>query len=225
MNIKVIQTVLLVIIAFIPAQILQAQLPCSNPQNQLPMIDDFTTGRYRVNLRQNDDTNVQRGAKIAGCFRLTHFIVPPDNQFNQHATLNIRRQGTLIVSSDYKVFHRLEVTYGVDAQGQNAPLNLNLRGGGYDRFRVHFDGNDLGVNFNIVVFDGSGNISSRGFNVDAGTNPFDQDFLFDDFVSNGTPADFTTIAFITLVFQSGSAMGSNDYAITSFEVANGPVVP
>ena len=225
MKTEAIQTMLSRVIPLATPQTLQARQPCDSPQNQLPMIDDFTTGIYRVKLRENDDTNIQRGANIVGCFRQTRFIVPAGNQFNQTAALEIRREGALIVNSDYKVFHRLEVVYGVDAQGRNAPLDLSLRSAGYDRFRVRFDGNDLVLNFNIVVFDGDGNISSHGFNVSPDINPFDLDLLFDDFTSNAAPADFDNIHFIALVFQSGNAVGANDYAITSLKVANDPAVP
>lgn len=223
MNIRIVKTMLCLTFVLVIAQIAQAQMPCDVPQLRLPMIDDFTTGKYRANLREGENRHVQRGANVIGCYRLTRFIVPSANPFNQTATLDIRRQGALVVSTDYKVPHRLEVKYGVDALGENAPLNLNLSGSGYDRFRVRFDANDSVVNFNIVVFTGTA-FAQLGYNVEAGNLPFDVDFPFADF-GVGTGVDFHDIDFIVLVLQSGNAIGSNDYAITSVSVAGGAAVP
>ena len=189
----------------------------------LPVIDDFTTGTYQKSLETGSDFNTQAGNPLhmAGGARRTAFIVA-GNQLHQTATMHFLNQGMLTVETGSRLFHRLEVAYGVDPYtGANKPLGLNLTP--YDRFRVHFDTNDLGLNFNIVVFfDNGSRYVSLGYNVNP--NPsglaFDQDFKFADF-SGVSGTDWAHVDYIVLVFQSASAVGGNDFAVKSLTVRNG----
>jgi hypothetical protein len=84
-----------------------------------------------------------------------------------------------VVSGGYQVYPRIELFYGVDALGQNAPLHQNLAALG-DRLRPHFDGSDGILNVNFVVFT-DGAYAIHGYNLPPNRQPFTQDFNFADF--------------------------------------------
>ena len=177
------------------------------------ILDDFSTGPYQKQLASGQDVAPQAGMMIGG-ERETVFTVcqgpcGAQNPFDQEAAFEIRpgSPSALIYSAGYKVYPRLEVAYGVAT-----PLQLDL-GSNYNRIRVNFDGSDLVVNFNILVFTGT-DYSQTGCNLAASTNPVSIDFPFADFTVG---ADFNNITAIDFIFQSGSAVGANDWAVTSFE--------
>ena len=183
------------------------------------VLDDFTTGKTKATLKSGTEEDFQNGSMIGGA-RRTNFIVAAST-FDQPASFEIPKGGPLLHNAGIKVFTRLEVSYGVDTKtGENAPLGLNLSS--YDRFRVNFDSNDLVLNFNILVFGANGGISQSGVNHIPNITATNVDFLFSSFTSNATPADFSNISFIVLIFQSGSAIGANDFAVTSFAARSGP---
>jgi hypothetical protein len=96
-------------------------------------------------------------------------------------------------------------------------MNLDLTG--YERLRVDFGGLTGGLNFNIVVEQGSnGNIAGAcGLNLaPSGENseatPFTVDFPLSAFTANsGGPVQWSDIIAIDLVFQ-----GASDLAVTKF---------
>jgi len=180
-------------------------------------LDDFSTGPYARQLSAGRDVSTQVGSMV-GLERQTFFIVcdpgpcGPANPFAQSGSFEIRTgtdvtPSALIYSAGYKVYPRLEVHYGAVT-----PLQLDL-GTNYDRIRVRFDGTDGVINFNIVVFSFSG-YSQAGCNLDASGNPVSIDFPIANFRGE---ADFTRIDDISFVFQSGTAVGGNDWAVTRFE--------
>jgi hypothetical protein len=161
------------------------------------------------------DVNTQSGLMVGGN-RETAFTVcqttpcGATNPFNQDATFQIRPgdPAALIVSAGYKSSPRLDVVYGASSS-----LGLDLTG--FDRFRVNFDGSDLVLNFNIVVFTPTG-WRQTGCNLDPILNPLSIDFPFADFTGPGA-SEFTSLSGIDFIFQSGSAVGANDFAVRSFE--------
>ena len=185
------------------------------------MLDNFSTGAYHKQLVSGTDLNLQSGSMIGGNRETVFFVcLPPcglSNPFAQPTSFQIR-PGTkiappaLIHSAGYKVGPRLDVQYG-----STAPLNLNLSAT-YDRIRVTFDASDLFVNFNILVFTG-GLYSQLGCNLAAGTNPFTVDYPFASFTpgSGTSGADFSNLTVIDFIFQTSSAIGANDWAVTSFQ--------
>ena len=181
-------------------------------------IDDFQTGGYAASIGSGDDTAVQAGSMLGG-YRLTHLIVGSGaaNVFARPGALDIREGQPLVVDGGYRVHPRLEIGYGFDADGQPAPLNEDLTKLG-DRFVLHFEGSDRGLNVNIVVFTASG-WASMGYNLDPSDAAFTRDFLFSDFTSF-TAVDWKDIDHIVLVVQSGSAIGSTDWALSKIEVAS-----
>jgi hypothetical protein len=200
---------------FLAAVLLMAVVAPFSAQAQNLTIDNFSTAPYKKQLMSGSDQHTQAGTMLGGS-RYTDFVVceptPCHTAFNQPGSFQIRpdRRGTsaLIHSAGYKVYPRLVVEYGAAN-----PLQLNLSGS-YDRLRVNFDGSDQVVNFNIVVFSPSGYYQS-GCNLDLGTNPVSVDFPLADFSNSG--GDFTNVSTIAYVMQTGSAVGANDWAITSFE--------
>lgn len=182
------------------------------------ILDDFTTGRYRKHLRCGGDSAFQNGTMIGGV-RNTSFLVPCGggaNPFEQSASLEISKGGPLAVDSGIRVFHRLEVIYGLAKGDVFTPLSLDVSG--FDRLRVRFDSNDLVLNFNVVVLmrDGTARVQA-GCNIEPHTLPFNVDLRFaSDFVTQlGTP-DWSDVDAIDIIFQSGSAIGANDFAVTAF---------
>lgn len=176
------------------------------------VIDDFSSGAHKAALKSGVDRQIHEGSMV-GSKRLVNFIVPENNQYDQLGMFQIRPPGgVLIVSSGYKTFHRIEMAYGVvDLEGHVEPLHLDLSG--YDSIQVDFDGNDRGVNFNIVLFSTNGGRAHLGQNITARDLPFTVDFPLADFAPVGD-FDISDLSVITIVSQSGSAIGSNDYALT-----------
>lgn len=184
------------------------------------LIDDFSTGRVRINLRSGESTRIQTGTMVGGS-RHTSLFVPDaggHNPYRQLGSLEISRGGPLVVSLGFKVGQRAEVVYGL-----GHPLDLNLLASNAcgstpcGRFRVHFDGSDAGLNFNMQVRTEGGSYSQAGYNLPANYAPFVVDFPFADFLVGG--ASFNDIDSIVLILQSDSFIGSNDYAITLVEAA------
>jgi hypothetical protein len=190
-------------------------------------IDDFTTGADSLPLKTpGTSAQVTQTGTMLGSVRGTAFeIVPNGNPFLQPAEVDID-QGSgipLVMTTGLKTFWRLEMEYGVDLKFAAYPLNYFPTG--CDRFRVTFDSASQTVNFNVVVFYGPdyGHHAQDGINLDPSpyTYPFCVDFLFSNFapgIPNDTP-DFAGkgILSIDFVFQSGSAIGGNEFAITKIE--------
>lgn len=195
-------------------------LPATAGAQTVKVLDDFKTGPQWSVLFTGNDLRVQAGSMVGG-FRRTNFIVIP-NPVVHPGIMQVRSGGPLIVSAGYKVSHRLEVFYGVDGAGANAPLNLDLSA--YDRLVVDFDGSDAGVNFNIVIWWASGALyAAQGINLAASSVPFSVQLPFDRFTPGipGMLPTFNDIDYIAVIAQSGSAIGANDYAITTLR-AVGP---
>jgi hypothetical protein len=184
------------------------------------VLDDFKTGPKVSFLFTGSDAAPQAGSMVGGV-RWTNFRVIPA-PVAHGGLFQIQAGGPLIVSTGYKVAHRLDVVYGFDAGGANAPLNLDL--GAYDRLVVDFDGSDTGVNFNIVMFWASGiYYAIQGFNLSASNVPFSVSFPFANFAPGvpGIPLDVHDIDYIVVIAQTGSPIGANDYAIKTLK-AVGP---
>ena len=181
-------------------------------------IDNFTTGKYHVNLRSGDNAGdpdkIQSGLMLGG-FRLVNFILgtpsQSNNPYRQDGELSIRL-GRFILSDGFKVFPRVEIFYGVDA---TAPLHSDLSA--YDHFRVRFEALDDGLNFNMQVLAGNNPVVAQsGINLVRSGNAFNVDLPFSSFAPNSGPApDFSDVHYIDLILQAGNDLGSNDLAIHS----------
>ncbi len=189
---------------------------------QCQVIDDFTSGKVRASLRTPNtfSTDIKPGSMLGG-IRETVFLIG-GNQFLQPAEMDIDKGGPLVVTMGVREYFRLDVEYGVDKNGVFTPLGYYPTG--CDRFRVTFDSASLVLNFNILVFQGPLNpYFQDGLNLDpipfAG-NPFCVDFLFSNFRNPlMVTQDFAGqgINAIDFIFQTGSVIGANAFAITKFE--------
>jgi hypothetical protein len=195
---------------------------------QCLVIDNFTTGKYKVQLsapnatttNYSDPNNIQTGNMLGGS-RETAFEVS-GNPFGQVGELSVANHPALVIGTGVRQFFRLDLDYG---QSLTAPLNYFPSG--CDRFRVSFNSSSQqGLNFNIVVWQHGGPGYSLGINVfptPAG-QPFCVDFPFSRFVTNAgaIPPDFPDkgVDSIDLVLQSGAAVGANAFAMTKVETVS-----
>jgi len=192
------------------------------------VIDNFTQGKYRVRFDTasnnfTDSKRAQTGNNILGGVRNPFFLYAPNPSFGLIGELVVARDGApLAVSMGPRAFFRLDLMYGLDANTPPMSAPLGYFPTGCDRFRVGFDSNSRVLNFNVEVFQTNGQIFLVGLNLvpnDTGL-PFCVDFPFANFVTNvGPPQQFATngIGGIDVIFQSGSAIGANDFAVTKFE--------
>jgi hypothetical protein len=182
-----------------------------------------------VELLSGSERTTQTGSMLGGD-RVTNFNIPiaptnpNNNPYGLPGTLDIlpNQSPLLVVSTGYKLFHGLQVFYGL-----NRPLDANFTC--HDRFRVHFAASDLGLNINMQVSATNMNnvVAQCGKNVPGQTTGvgFDVEFPFDCFVVNAGPRpDFHHITQVRLLVQSGSAIAANDYAISKIE-ATGSAAP
>ncbi len=196
---------------------------------QCLVIDDFTMGKYKVQLstpnattNNYSDPNRNQNGNMLGGARETAFMIA-GNPFSQVGQLSVAGSGSaLVIGSGTREFFRLDMVYG---QALNAPLGYHPNG--CDRFRVTFDSSSQqGLNFNLVVFQPGGPNYSEGINLFPTTagQPFCVDFPFGSFVTNSGPIPQSFAAkgidSIDVVLQSGAAIGANAFAITKFETVS-----
>jgi len=196
---------------------------------QCLVIDDFTTGKYKVQLstpnatttNYSDPNYIQAGAMLGGT-RETALMVS-GNPFGQMGELSVDNTNkVLVIGSGIREFFRLDLVYG---QSLTAPLRYHPTG--CDRFRVSFDSSSQqALNFNIVAYQSGGPGYSLGINVfpTATGQSFCVDFPFDKFVTNAgnIPQAFASkgIDMVDLVLQSGAAVGANAFAMTKVETVS-----
>jgi hypothetical protein len=194
-------------------------------------IDNFTTG---TNTRAEGEVicgikDVVKPGSMIGGLRFSRWLVNPNagscsfsNPFGQKASLQVKPTGGLILNSDFRVQHRLDLMYGLDSSGM-APLNLDLTEGGQpnQRIRITFNALDRMENFNIVLLMENGAKRSQcSMNINPSDQQFIVDFPLDKFKAQlGTP-NYSDVDMIDFVFQSGSAIGSGDLAVRSIAVTS-----
>lgn len=202
--------------------------PVARPQVTLltRVLDDFTTGLpdnapwvvwsgSRLETQQGNPNHL-----VGGFRRLLFNINTP--VLGQPGILDIRpgnsEHGFLVVDTGYKTFGGAQLIYGFDDQGRANPLNLNLCL--YDRFRLHFDGNDVPMGVVIVVFTNGGRGRAQGqVQLLANTNERDVDLTFDSFTAAQPlpeQPNWGDVDAIVLELNTASAVGGNDFAIHSF---------
>ncbi len=192
---------------------------------QCQVIDDFTSGPVRLSLRMPNSSQLdaEPGTMLGGV-RANSFVLPV-NQFLQPAEVDEDMGGPLVMTTGLRAFFRLDMIYGLTTTFTLNPLGYKPVG--CDRFRVTFDSASQVLNFNVQAFQAPGFTPFQdGINLDAAPfagNPFCVDFLFANFAT-GVPImqDFAGkgIDAIDFIFQSGSAIGANEFAITKIETVS-----
>ena len=205
-------------------------VPAAARANNCVTLDDFTSGPGRSTLvaPNTTDTQTQAGAMIGGA-RLTSFLIGA-NPFLQIAGMAADHPGNsgvpLVVTTGLRSGFRLDTLYGFDVN--KVPKNLNYFPTGCDRFRVTFDSASQTLNFNVVVWYNPdyGHHAQSGINLNPApfTTTFCVDFPFANFtpgIAGDTP-DFPNkgILLIDFIFQTGSAIGGNEFAIKKFETVD-----
>lgn len=186
------------------------------------VIDNFTTGSYKVELSNGSDIKYKTGSTntIVGGVRQTYFSVsqPTTGGFNRSSVLDIREGGPMIIESGLKAYFGIYLCYGYDIQGNTNSLNLKLKQRGFNRFRINLDSSDLEMGYAIQVWDKNNNRATLfgEQTMKDRYSPSYVDFPFADFESGyPNPIDWDAIDFVIVLFQSGSAIGANDFAVTS----------
>lgn len=156
-------------------------------------------------------------ANIIGGARETEFqAVPLPGDYARATTFEIPDTGLMFVESGVRSSFRVVNFYGEDINGNANPLNLQLQALGYDRFRIEFDSSDVELDYLIEVFDAQGNLALLNgvdSTADRGS-AFNADFPFANFVNGGpVPVDWNHIDGILVLFQTGNAAGSQDFAV------------
>lgn len=193
-------------------------------------IDDFTTGPGRSTLIVPNTSNAitQAGAMLGG-IRGTAFLIGA-NPFAQISGMAVDHPGNtgvpLVVTTGLRTGFRLDLVYGFDVNF--APKSLSYFPAGCDRFRVTFDSASQILNFNIVAWYNPdyGHHAQDGINLNPAPfiTPFCVDFLFANFLP-GVPGDTPDfggkgILALDFIFQTGSAIGGNEFAITKLETVD-----
>lgn len=141
------------------------------------------------------------------------------NPYNVPANLDISG-GCLKLSTGAGQFLTVDVAYGLAAGGRLQPLYesgvgdfLSMGSAIRTNFKVG-DGQDVTINYNIVIYTASGyahyaeNVHPRAF------SPTSMDFPFERFNSHpDAPADLTAVSIILFRFQTWA-----DFVIDSFEI-------
>lgn len=210
MKSKILTTIILVAAVTAAAQAVEAQL----------VIDDFKTGSYNVNLKNETVKAYQTGSGIIGGTRETSFGVQPLGGFNEPSRLHIRQNGPLILSAAYRSSWSIYLLYGVDASGQANPLNLDLSV--YNKIRLKFDGADLDISDAVQLIDWNGNRASltKAISAESSGGAFFVDYPLDEFVGVPGPIDLQHIDSIFVLLQAGTATGANDFALKSIKAIN-----
>lgn len=194
------------------------------------VIDDFKTGAFETSLSVNGARETIREAQptdALGRARAVRYLINPSSK-NPNPQGRIQIAGDaqkLIVSNDYGSRHRTELKYGVDINGNNAPLNRDMSD--LEKMTLTFESMDLGLNINIVLFGDSGRTRvASGQNVNRYNNHIvgfpgrevKVEFTRDSFKKQPSLPDFTwdDVDYIVAIIQTGNAMHADDYALVEF---------
>lgn len=188
-------------------------------------IDDFTTGAYSSpGYRSGVYVASQNGTMVGGNRSTSIFICNPKikndcasrNPYNQISSYgfypaNAFRSAALVQTTGYDSGTRFEVGYGY---GPAMDIDFSST----DRLRVTFAGLAQELNFNVQIFTGT-SWGQNGCNLSPSTVPFTVELPYAGFAGPGF--DPKNVNFIDFIFQTGSAIGGDSLAISSFHAVNG----
>ena len=117
-----------------------------------------------------------------------------------------------LLKSGYYAGPRIDMGYG-----SGAPMQADFSGYKNGWIRLNFKGLTENLNFNILLFTG-GTYAQGGCNISSYAGDFSVEVPFSKFVDNGI--DYSNINTMDFIFQSGSAIGTVDFLVTSIEVSN-----
>ena len=186
-------------------------------------IDDFTTGPFKQTPVRCGKVapSSQNGAMLGGN-RSTGLLLSPANAcgFSQPNSYEFKlatkaTPPAFLFNAGYGAGPRIDMGYGF-----GAPMNIDFTP--YDRIRVNFLGLTQPLNFNILVFTGT-TWAQNGCNISELNRPFSIELPLNGFIISGPSFSWSNINFIDNIFQSGSAIGGVDLAVSSIQLSNTPM--
>ncbi len=191
-------------------------------------IDDFNTGpQSEFPLTSGSRNDFQSGTMLGGGRHVVHTV----GQVNGPTPLNRKgvytiTDGHLIVEDGVHAASRLEISYGIAANGNVVPLNLDLsKDLANGQFILHFHSLDMLNEVDVIIQ--LVTPSREMLQISKQVTPpvigsFDVPFPLADFHSNTsgnapTEKDFQSIDYLTLIFQDGGN-GGNDFAINLIDI-------
>ncbi|MEU9305075.1 galactose oxidase early set domain-containing protein [Streptomyces sp. NPDC048269] len=168
------------------------------------LLDDFTTGGDNFSVPLSATTTRSQAGTMLGGERSTSVTNLTSPQ-GAPARLEVGGADRLRLTLGADQQARLQVSYGLRADGTPAPLGVNLHDGGADRLRTTISQSGAGgvdVKVTIVTAAGPSSASARA---SAGLS----EFRFVDFTGPGGQ-DFTNVSHIIFEFTSGGSLTVDD---------------
>jgi hypothetical protein len=189
-------------------------------------IDDFTTGHYQSPGYTSGliHRNIQTGSMMGGS-RDTNMWICDTNKKGECALANPYHQASsygflpakggqpaaMVQTGGYFAGPRIDMGYGYQT-------SLNADFTPYQKIRVNFTGLTEGLNFNIQPHTG-GPYAQGGCNLPAYAGKFSVELPLSKFVQT-QGFSFADVTYMDVIFQSGSAIGTVSFGITSIELSN-----
>jgi hypothetical protein len=188
-------------------------------------IDDFTTGPSNILMYQSGTTNVSKQTgdpnHLIGGLRYTN-VNAKGNTLNQVSTFQFRpdvknNQSAFIHNGAFYASPRVDMGYG-----WGAVMHVDLgsyRNDSKGLIRVNFKGLAENLNFNIQLFTGT-KWAQGGCNIAAYPGAFSVELPLDKFADTGI--NFADVTYVNFIFQSSSAIGAVNFAVSSIQVSKTP---
>lgn len=190
------------------------------------VIDTFVDGALHQQMPATFASSYRAAPSALGKVRQTSALATDTQGLGLVSNLDIGGHHLIVSSGLYSSFG-LYLGYGYDLNGNSGGMHENFSG--CDRVRITFEASDLELGYAVQVWDGAGAVATLDGAVSAAgqLSPFSADFLKDDFKGsdaegNPRPIDWTNITYVIVLFQSGSAIGANDFAVRSIVAQGGP---
>lgn len=196
-------------------------------------IDDFTSGFYRSPPVKAGTQSAEQTGSMLGNFRDTTLFmcdpaVPGDcagrNPYSLSASYAIAPSkdkahpaSAFVQSAGFETPPRVEISYGYGPGG----MVKDLSGGPGRRLRFSFLGLSQPLNFNVLMYTGSGR-GQDGCNVLEINHPFALEIPLSEFTMANGGFSASAIDHIALIFQSGSTIGSVEFGLEKIEVSDTP---
>lgn len=189
------------------------------------VIDDFTDGALHQQMPAAFATSYRAAPSALGKVRQTSSMAADLQGWGATSSLDIGGHHLIVSSGLYSSFG-LYLGYGYDVNGNAGGMHEDFTG--CDRLRIDFDASDLELGYAIQVWDGKGAVATLDGDASAaGRNQsFSADFPvadFHGFDAEGNPRalDWHDITYVIVLFESGSAIGANDFAVRSIVASGG----
>ena len=193
-------------------------------QSEKP-IDGFTDGALHQQMPATYATTYRAAPAALGKVRQTTAVSTDTQSLGLVSNLDIGGHHLIVSSGLYQSFG-LYLGYGYDVNGNSGGMDESFVG--CESVRIDFEASDLELGYAVQFWDGSGAVATLDGAVSTAgrLEPFSAEFPIADFAgtdAEGNPRaiDWRHIAYVIVLFESGSAIGANDFSVRSI-VAAGP---